>query len=106
MIEYLVASDEEGNVDGCECCQCEVPTHLFEKPQHLLSEAGLQRKVSEPVSRGDQHRFCEVCSSTFISLAYSYRHHEPTERFMLQCLAQCTNMILGAIRAQDIVVEK
>lgn len=98
MSEYQMVKNEYGDIDPCECCGFEVATALFDKPSHLQSEEGRRRTVSEQIKRENQFRYCEVCSRTLISSVHGYpmQHHE--DGHVLLCMAQCTNMILEAIR--------
>lgn len=86
-IEYKLELEGE-EVIACDCCQSEVPTHLFLKPASSPSE----------ILNPRQNRFCEVCSNTFISNTYTYsKHYGHDLLHSMQCLAACTNIILSAI---------
>ena len=101
-MEYELIKDDNGEIESCDCCGCEVPTALFDKPMHLISEAGRKRTVSDPKLREDQFRYCYVCSATFISSAHNYPKQHYEDGQILVCMAQCTNMILEAIRAASL----
>jgi hypothetical protein len=97
MIDYVLTYDD-GDIVGCDCCRSEVPTALFDKPMHLQSEYGRRRLLSEPPKPEDQYRYCEVCATTFIASAHGYPGQHSVDGQVLICMAQCTNMILEAIR--------
>ena len=97
-LKYELKRDEEGEVEPCDCCDCQVPTYAFEKPPHFLSEAGRKRTVSDKPLPEDCFRYCEVCSSTMISSIHKYPEQHREDSYVLQCMAQCTNMILEEIR--------
>jgi len=99
LIKYVLHYFDGGEIEGCDCCQCEVPTALFTKPMHLTSEYERTRTVSQPVRREDQFLYCEVCSPTMLSqYAHGYVNQHRENSDVLICMAQCTNMILKAIR--------
>ena len=98
MCEFEICRDEEGCINCCECCGWDAATSLFDKPIHLISEVGRKRTVSDPKLREDQFRYCEVCANTLIASAHSYPRQHLDDGHILRCLAQCTNMILEALR--------
>ena len=85
-IVYALARDEDGEIETCDCCGSEVPTHTFEntfEPKLAL--------------------YCEVCSTSYISNIHSFPNLYREEGWrqtseILQNMAICTNMILEAIR--------
>lgn len=98
-MEYEIARDEDDEIETCDCCDCDVPTSLFDKPIHLLSEEGKRKAVSEPRKREDQFRYCEVCAATLISSVHGYPQQHYEDGHILRCMAQCTNLILEEIRS-------
>ena len=96
-IEYVVHRDDDGEIESCDCCGCDVATHLFEKPMHMVSEAGRKRLVCDPTAREDQFAYCEVCSTTLISSVNDYPNQHYEDGHILRCMAQCVNLIIQKI---------
>lgn len=73
----------------CESCQSE----------DLEVEAYSDQR-NWPKSEGKTVDMCEVCAGTLLGNAFQYPALYQKESHLYMCVAQCTNMILKAIREE------